>query len=742
MAALRQAKDLHRFLFLAAAAIAVTGSVDRCAAAEEPAAAAAPDARLGEEPLGLAAAAVLAAEPATPLEWLDAVTTLAELGHVEAAQPWLEKLLAHDLAGKEKALLVRKLGSDRLLRLAVQEQLDPKARSYVQSLLAAARAQVQAPDRIAARIAALADPDPFVRRAALVDLIEAGPDAAVGCLHMLATQGRPERQLQLALVKLGPDAAGPLSGALESRDERFLLRVLDVCSRLGADFEGRAALVLVPAIVSTSPEARAAAERAWRQLTGQPLTADRAARLLRRKLGQWLEGDFPVAADHLDRVTVWHWDAATKKSRAKSYRRADAGVVLAARLAPALARLGSSTAADRGLLLAVSLEAAALDGGPDFQAGQPPAELRETVAAAGPDAVEAALESALAGGLVRAATAAAEILGQIGSDRQLRPRLDQPAPLVAAMTHGDRRLRFAAVGAVLALDSSGSYRGSSNLPLALGHFIATSGGRLALVAAPRPEAGQALAAMLTGVGFDTQVATSGTRLLALARESADVEIIFIRMESPQPSELLYRLRRDWRTREIPVVLVGSASHINQARYLADTDSRTLAAGTPRDVPDLERLLQWRADRIGWQGPTAEERRGQALQALVWLEQLAAVERKSRRYNLERQMPRVETALFTLGLGPRAASVLAHAGRPASQTALVDLASRPDGQIDLRQAAAAAFRANVEQHGILLTSNQILDQYNRYNASAAAEPATQQLLASILDTLEKSHPPAP
>ena len=51
-------------------------------------------------------------------------------------------------------------------------------------------------------------------------------------------------------------------------------------------------------------------------------------------------------------------------------------------------------------------------------------------------------------------------------------------------------------------------------------------------------------------------------------------------------------------------------------------------------------------------------------------------------------------------------------------------------------AAEAFRASVAAHGVLLTTDQILAQYDRYNASETADAATQKVLARVLDVIEK------
>ena len=80
-------------------------------------------------------------------------------------------------------------------------------------------------------------------------------------------------------------------------------------------------------------------------------------------------------------------------------------------------------------------------------------------------------------------------------------------------------------------------------------------------------------------------------------------------------------------------------------------------------------------------------------------------------------------------------MLSKLNAPAAQRQLVDLASNDALPIELRQVAAQGFLDSVAHHGILLTSQQILVQYARYNESQHKQPATQQLLGSILDCIE-------
>ena len=61
-------------------------------------------------------------------------------------------------------------------------------------------------------------------------------------------------------------------------------------------------------------------------------------------------------------------------------------------------------------------------------------------------------------------------------------------------------------------------------------------------------------------------------------------------------------------------------------------------------------------------------------------------------------------------------------------------------IEARRAAAAAFAASVRRRGLRVGRDQVLRQYDRYNASETADAATQQVLGQILDVIEKKNKP--
>jgi hypothetical protein len=125
---------------------------------------------------------------------------------------------------------------------------------------------------------------------------------------------------------------------------------------------------------------------------------------------------------------------------------------------------------------------------------------------------------------------------------------------------------------------------------------------------------------------------------------------------------------------------------------------------------------------------------QSMQALDWLATLLAA---GAPYDeLRRDGRLVNRTLFVPELAAPSIRVLAALGTADSQAALADYASARAVAIENRRQAADSLAASFKQFGIQLTSEQILRQYDRYNASETADADTQAVLGSVLDAIEK------
>ena len=102
--------------------------------------------------------------------------------------------------------------------------------------------------------------------------------------------------------------------------------------------------------------------------------------------------------------------------------------------------------------------------------------------------------------------------------------VDQTAPLIEALSHPNRRVRFAAARAIVKLQPEGTFAGASRLAEVLGYFAGSQGKRRVLAAHPRRAVAQTLGGLLADAGFEAESATTGAELIRRAVRSPDLEL--------------------------------------------------------------------------------------------------------------------------------------------------------------------------------------------------------------------------
>ncbi len=245
--------------------------------------------------------------------------------------------------------------------------------------------------------------------------------------------------------------------------------------------------------------------------------------------------------------------------------------------------------------------------------------------------------------------------------------------------------------------------------------------------------------MLAAAGYQAQDCFNGKELLARAARSPDAELalVDVTIDRPTAGLVLQQLRHDPRTASLRVGLIARAGYFELAEHLAHSDSLARAFARPHD----DQAIRWQLDQLAALHPEEsvgfEARQRQAARALDLLAELGRS--SSKLYDLRRVQDSVVTALGNPKTAAKAVAVLAGINSAEAQRALVDTASRLVRPLALRQAAAAAFRQNVQDHGLLLTTAEIRQQYDRYNKSEKQDRATQHVLGLILDCLEANAP---
>jgi CheY-like chemotaxis protein len=636
----------------------------------------------------------------TPADFLRAIGWLIELERPELAKPILDELTTLQLSEAQRAGLVDEFGSAAMLKLARSKELAPAGAEFANSCMVAATAAATDPRRLAVLVAQLTDPSAEARMIARNDLAAAGREGVVATLQALARERVPARRAALgdAAAEMQPLVIGPLLAMLSTNDTAVRAEVADQLARLG--------------VTQAAP-----------LVAGSPAAAEQA---LADAIARYTAGTPPFALDAANRAEIWHWNDTTKTLSAGYYPAEDARVIWLARLARALAQLRPDNHAYQQQAWLLGLEAAGVVGS-------------TPVSLAGIDTslVNDILADALDCNYAHAATMTAEELGRRGDMGVLFTVDGQPSSLANALKDSDRHVRFAALRAIMALNPTSPFPGSSHVPEALAWFAGGTGNRRAVVAMPTHVMATDVAGMLAAQELEADAVNNGREAIDRARELADLETIFVDMDisAPEVRQVLYELRTASETGEVPIALLAADGRLPVAQRLASEHKKVFAMPRPHTAEVLGHSVESFRTLAAQDAVAAGRRATQAVQALTWIANLLASDQSF--YDLHFTAPAVEAALYRPDTVKLAIAALSELGTPESQQLLADFASERAVPIAARRQAADAFRASAAKFGVLLTTDEILMQFDRYNASATADGQTQQVLGTLLDTIESS-----
>lgn len=673
----------------------------------------------------------------TPGDRLRAILLMIKVKHAFAARPLIEEMLAAQLDDQQLEALERRFGVATILELAAEPELEPQAHELAIQILAAARRMATNPQRLATLVDQLRADSLGQQRAAISELRRAGPNAVAPLLQVLSDPQAAEAhdKILLGLRSLGEDARGPLTATLDAPD--IALRVAALRA-LGGSGEFDTVPLMLRALYSAqaTEEEREAAAAAIARIAGSVPTMGEALQLLKHRIAQLQQNARLDPNTVANESELWRWDSMEGIAVGELADRHFATAVELSRIAGIALEIDPEDPEQRRAYLGSTLETAALLGGMND------AQVAFIIDQFGIDALDDFLRHSLDWPFLSGATLAAQLLGQHGTAELVYRDAPELTPLVSAATSvGDRRLRFAALESVMQLDPGRTYAGRGEVINSLAYFAGGYGKPRALVATTNPSHGYRLSSYLTRLGFVTEIYDHPGNLVRRALEDGDCELAlidvgFVRMTA---NDAISQLRADARTAKMPVGVVSSAVLEPKAQRLV---RRYPLVGLVLNVDDaatvgkqVERLLASAYPRE----VTQDLRRTQAIGALGFLLRLSGEDHPQ---DLARVSEVVLAAMDDPEMALVAISILKTVGTDHTQRRLVAVASQTARPIDIREQAAAAFTINVLNHGTLLTSQEILQQYDRYNRSRNEDPETQQVLGSILDVMELRGDPIP
>jgi hypothetical protein len=640
-----------------------------------------------------------------PAHYLSAVLVLVDLKRPELAAPIFTELAEQKLSDEQLAALVDQFGSHRLLELSRTASLAPAGQEFADRAMAAAATRARNPQRIASLIADLSAPSASARNSARYDLAATGEPGVVAALEALAREANPQHRAAIAaaVVAMDPLSVNPLLGMLATDDPALRRDVIRMLKAMRVT-------LAKPFIVGE-------------------YSSSTAERLLDEAISRSKRGMRSFATDQSDAVAVWHWDDKTKKLTVATFPIEEAQVIWAARLALEYNRLRPEERLGHCQALVLGLEADAITR------GRPSPAVLELLNTADGDMLNMVLHAAMKHNFPRAAVAAAKTLGRRGDASVLSMVSPNAAPLAVALDYSDPRVRFTALSAIMELDPQTPFPGASRVPETLGYFATGASERRAIVAMPVAEHATTLAGRLANTGVEATPAGRGGSAVGLAQQSADLEMVLVDMDIDGPGirDVLYSLRSEPATGQVPIGLLAAGDRLDAAHRLAEQHQRVVAFPRPQSDEALANLVERLTALSGRDSISPQDRAAMSGQALAWLGELLA--RDHTFYDLHRQAPVVTAALYMPAVTDRAINALALLGTPDSQRSLVDFASHLSVPVAAREQAARGFAASVQRHGILLTEAEILRQYDRYNSSESLDAATQKVFASLLDSIE-------
>ena len=691
---------------------------------------------------------ILQVKPTTPEQWIYDIQALLNLNRAEFAKAYLEQFLAVKPDTAELAQLQSRFGSAFFLRLSNSEALQPEGAAVASAVLKAASDRINNAQRLTTLVDRLHEPDMAARRQALVELVKAGSASVPPLVAVLKDADRAVEHaaVRTALVALGREAVSPLIAALQAPDRALRLQIIDVLGRI----DSREAIpdllsAALPASTDTAtadpvthdPEVEEAARKLMRDVLGQVPSRDEAIRFLTRSLDSYLAGTAPGLVNENNQVTVWSWDESQQQLVQESLPRDDASFRAAARVARQLYAIDPGNEDHHKIYLATALEAAKRQNGYDRPLSEQSAAIYQPASASGTELLEGVLALALEKKLQGAAMAAIDLLGQTKDVGLLKSVNGKPRLLAQALKSSFRRVQFAAARAIMSIDPTQSYSGSSYLREALGYLSASGGRRRVLIGDPRTDVAQQLAGFFNTLGFEADTRQAGRELVLQAFDSPDYSMVLIgdAIDRPRYRDVVQTLRRDPRTADLPVGIMVREINAQSARRFAETDPLTLAFAPPRTQEDIGVDARRLLEAAGRAYVSEDERIREATYALDALIQLAEQPDRYGFYNLLQLDERMERALTNPVVAAKAARVLGLLGTPRAQRALLEFASTQLQPLVDRKAAVEALRVAVQQRGLLLTRDRLLHQYDLYNDSEILDPDTQQVLASLLDVIE-------
>jgi hypothetical protein len=356
-----------------------------------------------------------------------------------------------------------------------------------------------------------------------------------------------------------------------------------------------------------------------------------------------------------------------------------------------------------------------------------------------------------------AAQVAAQMLGRLNDQDVLQPAANgKPSPLIQAVMAKDRRVRFAALEAVMNLQPAAPYSGSGFVAETLVWFSRSDGQRILISAHPKLANAAKTAGFFISSGYRGELAQTCRTAMQCAAETPDTELIVVDRITSEPSvaELVQEIRNDPRTADIPVavlsdneIILESSPNFQNRPEMQKIDqlhpNAPFTVSLSQTYPYVvnEDAAKWVHNdlftKTGIEHVPPAIRLEQARKSLGWIKTILEKNQNGRKiYHFEDLEDTVLRALRSGGRIEEGLELAAVVKSNAMQAAIGETAANALFPIELRQKAANAFKKSIDNFGILLRGQQVQRLYDRYNAGESEPKESQKLLESLIDLVEE------
>ena len=684
--------------------------------------------------IGLVVRSVRLSDPQTPNEILSAIGTLLDVEAIGDARFYLDRLMKQNLNPQQLFELFQQRGTEFFYQLHATDELAPAGQTFAKQVLAAAKTYSSSTQRLGDLVKQLSNANINVRSNALAQLKRIGSPAYAAMLEVFADENRQAEfnGIRGALQRLGDDATELLVAASRSGNAQIEAESYVALTKL----RSKAALNVVGYLylspktsASVKQLAESALQRAYGSIDRQRLYCD---------IADGAQASLKVIETSFDsqaKVNDWTYDREKKKFVQSRISPSLAAKRMAAIQAELLYNIQPDTTFNRQLFMLTQLESAKRTVGPDGIVDSK--SLLKKFDNPPTDELNTLLKRAIKLKLMPAAIAICELLKVQADPAALQTQ--GRSQLIEAILYGDRYLQFAAFEAIAAIDPKSAYPGSSHVIELAAFFTRTQGEEKALVGHLLGPSSRSFSSVVAASGLKVSSARNGHQFYNAAIESPDFEVFILTpsLAKPAARELVQLLRSDWRTRQIPVGYVGTEpADLSNMAMLAQSDPllRPLKLSFDSRIV-ASQLEQIRSLSSSWP-VTASSRLLHGQVAANWMLKVIDQQDTHRFYQIRKYEESIFQLLEIAGYTEKACQMIAKLGTAKSQEALAKFASQAGYTIEQRAVATKCFADSVERFGTLLTTDQIQQQYDRYNAAESDSVEVQKLMGQLLDAIEK------